>query len=241
MLNELLYFDSEIREVMLAREGAWTATLIHPVSFRGCSINCDFLVHPMRRLSARANRHDDEKKKSSWKRDGEKVLTINYGKENGRNLDEIPSRRIRAKSVHACSREFYFLSLSFFPSFFLFFFIFSISLFFLRVHICVYIYVCFSPLFVLFSPFLSFFLLFLFNRPSEERGITRNEIANRATSQRSGCVSFSRQATQPTERICSASSFFSFLSYLSALYRVCTCVCVCVKPAAASLEKLWNN
>lgn len=62
MLNELLYFDSEIREVMLAREGAWTATLIHLVSFRGCSINCDFLVHPMRRLSARANRHDDEKK-----------------------------------------------------------------------------------------------------------------------------------------------------------------------------------
>lgn len=170
-------------------------------------------------------------KKSSWKRDGEKVLTINYGKENGRNLDEIPSRRIRAKSVHACSREFYFLSLSFFPSFFLFFFIFSISLFFLRVHICVYIYVCFSPLFVLFSPFLSFFLLFLFNRPSEERGITRNEIANRATSQRSGCVSFSRQATQPTERICSASSFFFFfillISVISCVY-MCTCVCVCV-------------
>lgn len=132
--------------------------------------------------------------------------------------------------MRALANFTFFPFLSFLLSSF-FFLIFSISLFFLRVHICVYIYVCFSPLFVLFSPFLSFFLLFLFNRLSEERGITRNEIANRATSQRSGCVSFSRQATQPTERICSASSFFFFfillISVISCVY-MCTCVCVCV-------------
>ena len=113
--------------------------------------------------------------------------------------------------MRALANFTFFPFLSFFLSFFLFFlsfqFLFSFCVY---IYACIYIYVCFSPLFVLFSPFLSFFLLFLFNRPSEERGITRNEIANRATSQRSGCVSFSRQATQPTERICSASSFFFF-------------------------------
>lgn len=183
-----------------------------------------------------ANRHDDGKKRrSSWKRDvsGEKVLiTNNEGEreESGRD-SRLPSRRIRAKSVHACSREFYS-----FPSFLSFFFIFSnFQFLFSLVCTCVCVVCVFFPSFHAFSP-LSFFFLFPFNRQKKEESLeTKLLIALRV---RSGCVVLSTSyTTYRTDLFCFV-FFFLFLSYLSALYRVCTRVYVrrvCV--SAGHLER----
>lgn len=126
------------------------------------------------------------------------------------------------------------LSLPFFLFFFLSFLIFNFS-FLLCVHVCVCV-VCFSLLFMLFPPFL--FFLFPFNRQKKEESLeTKLLIALRV---RSGCVVLSTSyTTYRTDLFCFV-FFFLFLSYLSALYRVCTRVCVGGPPRtpAASLEKL---
>lgn len=162
------------------------------------------------------------------------LITNNEGEreESGRD-SRLPSRRIRAKSVHACSREFYSFP-SFLSFFFLSFLIFNFS-FLLCVHVCVCVLcVCFSLLFMLFPPFL--FFLFPFNRQKKEESLeTKLLIALRVGS---GCVVLSTSyTTYRTDLFCFV-FFFLFLSYLSALYRVCTRVYVrrvCV--SAGHLER----
>lgn len=159
------------------------------------------------------------------------LITNNEGEreESGRD-SRLPSRRIRAKSVHACSREFYS-----FPSFlfFLSFLIFNFS-FLLCVHVCV-LCVCFSLLFMLFSP-LSFFS-FSF-QSTEERGIARNEIANCATSQKRVRRSLDKLHNLPNGFVLLRLFFSFFILLISVVSRVYACVCsprVCV--SAGHLER----
>lgn len=167
------------------------------------------------------------------------LITNNEGEreESGRD-SRLPSRRIRAKSVHACSREFYSFP-SFLSFFFLSFLIFNFS-FLLCVHVCV-LCVCFSLLFML-SP-LSFFS-FSF-QSTEERGIARNEIANCATSQKRVRRSLDKLHNLPNGFVLLRLFFSFFILLISVVSRVYACVCsprVCVggppRTPAASLEKL---
>lgn len=170
------------------------------------------------------------------------MLTINYGKENGRNLDEIPSRRIRAKSVHACSREFYFLSLPFFLSFFLpFFFFLSFQfLFSFCMYIYACIYMCVFPLFSCFSPpfFLSFFFFSSIDLQKKEESLETKLLIALRVREAGACRSLDKLHNLPNGFVL-LRLFFSFLSYLSALYRVCTCVrvCVCVCEAGGGFAR----
>lgn len=169
------------------------------------------------------------------------LITNNEGEreESGRD-SRLPSRRIRAKSVHACSREFYSF-LSFLSFFFLSFLIFNFS-FLLCVHVCVCVLCVFFPSFHAFSP-LSFFS-FSF-QSTEERGIARNEIANCATSQKRVRRSLDKLHNLPNGFVLLRLFFSFFILLISVVSRVYACVCsprVCVggppRTPAASLEKL---
>lgn len=170
------------------------------------------------------------------------LITNNEGEreESGRD-SRLPSRRIRAKSVHACSREFYSFP-SFLSFFFLSFLIFNFS-FLLCVHVCVCVLCVFFPSFHAFSP-LSFFS-FSF-QSTEERGIALgNEIANCATSQKRVRRSLDKLHNLPNGFVLLRLFFSFFILLISVVSRVYACVCsprVCVggppRTPAASLEKL---
>lgn len=168
------------------------------------------------------------------------LITNNEGEreESGRD-SRLPSRRIRAKSVHACSREFYS-----FPSFLSFFFFIFSNFQFLFSLVCTCVCVCcvFFPSFHAFSP-LSFFS-FSF-QSTEERGIARNEIANCATSQKRVRRSLDKLHNLPNGFVLLRLFFSFFILLISVVSRVYACVCsprVCVggppRTPAASLEKL---
>lgn len=186
-----------------------------------------------------ANRHDDGKKRrSSWKRDvsGEKVLiTNNEGEreESGRD-SRLPSRRIRAKSVHACSREFYS-----FPSFLSFFFFIFSNFQFLFSLVCTCVCVCVVCVFPFFSCFFPPFFFFSFSfQSTEERGIARNEIANCATSQKRVRRSLDKLHNLPNGFVLLRLFFSFFILLISVVSRVYACVCsprVCV--SAGHLER----
>lgn len=168
------------------------------------------------------------------------LITNNEGEreESGRD-SRLPSRRIRAKSVHACSREFYS-----FPSFLSFFFFIFSNFQFLFSLVCTCVCVCVVCVFPFFSCFFPPFFFFSFSfQSTEERGIARNEIANCATSQKRVRRSLDKLHNLPNGFVLLRLFFSFFILLISVVSRVYACVCsprVCRRATsnAASLEKL---
>lgn len=121
-----------------------------------------------------------------------------------------------------------------------FFFLSFQFLFSFCVYIYACIYMCVFPLFSCFSPpfFLSFFFFSSIDFQKKEESLETKLLIALRVREAGACRSLDKLHNLPNGFVL-LRLFFSFLSYLSALYRVCTCVrvCVCVCEAGGGFAR----